>query len=54
MPRHRWPLGRITELFHDKHGVVRSVELKTAGGILKRPIKKLCVIVPAAQKGVDV
>ena len=48
-PRCPWPLGRVTKLFHDKHGVVRNVQLSTAGGTFERPITKLCVLVPTAQ-----
>lgn len=40
-----WPLGRVTELHHDKYGLVRSVRVKTKGGCLHRPITKLCPIV---------
>ena len=46
-PRGEWPLGRVVELFPDKHGVVRIVNVKTKSGTLKRPITKLCVIVKA-------
>ena len=46
-PRGEWLLGRVVELFPDKHGVVRIVNVKTKSGTLKRPITKLCVIVKA-------
>lgn len=42
MPLH-WPLGLITEIFPDRHGVVRVASVKTKSGILQsRPIVKLC------------
>ena len=40
-----WPLGRVIELCPDKHGLVRSVKVKTKGGCFHRPINKLCPIV---------
>nr|CAB3263157.1 uncharacterized protein LOC104265735 [Phallusia mammillata] len=50
-PRGRWPMGRVLNIFHDKNGIVRSVEVKTSSGVLKRPVAKLCVIVPAETEG---
>ena len=49
-PRVEWPLGRVVDLFPDKHGVVRIVNVKTKSGTLKRPITKLCVIVKANEE----
>ena len=46
-PRGNWPLGKVVRTFPDKHGVVRSVCVKTATGEWKRPISKLCVLVQA-------
>ena len=43
-PRCRWPLGRVTETFPDKKGFVRSVMVKTAVSVLKRPISKLVLV----------
>ena len=40
-----WPLGKVIKLYPDARGVVRVVDLKTAAGILKRPVTKFCVIV---------
>ena len=45
LPRGVWPLGRVMKLYPDARGVVRVVDLKTASGILKRPVTKFCVIV---------
>ncbi|KAB0790764.1 hypothetical protein PPYR_15512, partial [Photinus pyralis] len=36
-----WPLGRITEIFPGKDRQVRLVRLKTAKGIVLRPIQRL-------------
>lgn len=42
-PRGSWLLGRV-ETFPDKHGVVRSVRLKTKVNVLERPVTKLCLL----------
>ena len=39
--RGQWPLARVVETFPDKHGIVRSVKLRTAKGYLIRPINNL-------------
>lgn len=44
-PRNSWMIGKIINVFPDKGGVVRSVELKTATSTIKRPITKLCMLV---------
>ena len=44
-PRGHWLLGRVIKLYPGSKGVVRVVDVKTAAGILKRPISKLCVVV---------
>ena len=41
LKRLEWPLGRITRLFPDQFGVIRTVEVEVAGGCLKRPITHL-------------
>ena len=45
-PRSQWPLGRVINTFADSKGFVRSVMVKTISGNFKRPISKICVIVP--------
>ena len=50
-PRGHRPIGKFLRCFPDKHGVVRSVDVKTATGESIRPIAKLCVILPADDKG---
>ena len=51
MPRSQWPLGRVIDTFADPKGFVRSVLVKTSTGNLKRPISKICVIVPDHEAG---
>ena len=45
-PRSQWPLGRVLKVFSDAHGLVRTAVVKTARGEYKRPISKMCVVVP--------
>lgn len=40
-PRLQWPLGVIVELFPGKDGIIRSVKVKTAKGVISRPVQKL-------------
>lgn len=42
--RGHWPMARVTRLFPSEDGLIRSVEVKTATGLLKRPIHKLCLL----------
>ena len=49
-PRSRWPLGRILKTFPDPKGFVRSAIVKMHGSEVKRPVSKMCVIVPATSK----
>ncbi|XP_076392699.1 uncharacterized protein LOC143265299 [Megachile rotundata] len=42
LPPTKWRLGRITELHPGSDGVIRVVTLRTADGILKRPVTKIC------------
>ncbi|XP_043474364.1 uncharacterized protein LOC122506315 [Leptopilina heterotoma] len=39
-----WPLGRVTEVFPGKDGLVRSACVRTASGTYTRPIAKLCLL----------
>ncbi|KAL0803329.1 hypothetical protein ABMA28_017183 [Loxostege sticticalis] len=41
LPRNTWPLGRITAVYPGPDGVVRAADVRTRGGILRRPTKKL-------------
>lgn len=41
IPRMSWPCGIVLQVFPGKDGLVRSVKLKTAKGIVQRPIQRL-------------
>lgn len=41
VPRMNWPLGIIIDLFPGSDGIVRCVNVKTAKGVLCRPVQKL-------------
>ncbi|XP_062556799.1 uncharacterized protein LOC134221625 [Armigeres subalbatus] len=43
-PPMKWKLGRIIAIHPGTDEIVRVVTLKTASGILKRPVEKLCVL----------
>ena len=49
-PRCQWPLGRVTEVFSDRQGFVRSASVKTKASILKRPISKLALVLESETK----
>lgn len=49
VPPANWPLGKIIKIHPGKDGLVRVVTIKTARGIFKRPIIKLCTL-PAHQE----
>ena len=40
----KWPIARVTELHPGKDNIVRVVTIKTASGIFKRPVIKLCLL----------
>ena len=40
--RSEWPLGRITEIFPGKDGLIRLVRVKTKDGEYMRPVHRLC------------
>ena len=42
--RGEWPLGRITEVYSSKDGVVRSPSVRTTSNVLHRPVTKLCLM----------
>nr|CAH7729802.1 unnamed protein product [Callosobruchus chinensis] len=48
LPPLKWSLGRILELHPGKDGVTRVVSVKTSGGVLKRPVMKVCVLPDSA------
>ena len=46
-PRSQWRIGRIIATHPDAYGVVRTVSIKTSTTELRRPIYKVCLIVPS-------
>jgi len=42
--RGKWPKGLITDVYPDKHGIVRQVHVKTSSASLRRDIRKLCLL----------
>ncbi|XP_037930652.1 uncharacterized protein LOC119665502 [Teleopsis dalmanni] len=42
----QWPLGRIMKTYKGNDGFIRVVDVKTATGMLKRPIHKLAPLFP--------
>ena len=42
LPRLKWQLGRVTQVFPDANGKVRQVEVKTGSSSFRRPVTKLC------------
>ena len=42
--RNQWPLARITEVLPDSDGLVREVLVRTSRGILRRDVRKLCLL----------
>ena len=39
-----WPLGIVEEVFRDADGLVRTADVKTAKGVLRRDVRKLCFL----------
>ncbi|XP_068728881.1 uncharacterized protein [Montipora capricornis] len=44
VPRGYWSLGRIVNVFPGHDNVVRSAEVKTKFGVMKRPVTKLALL----------
>lgn len=44
LPRNRWKLGKIVEVYHGNDGLVRSAKLMTDNSTILRPISKLCLL----------
>ena len=42
--RGQWPLGRVMEVYPDKRGVVRFVDVRMGKSVKRRPIHKLCLL----------
>ena len=46
-PKSNWRLGRIEDTTTGRDGLVRSVMVKTARGVIRRPIQRLYLLEPA-------
>ena len=46
--RNRWPVGLVMEVFCGEDGGVRSVKIKTASSVFRRPVTKLCLLEEAS------
>ena len=44
VPRNKWPLGLVKATYPGTDGLVRSVQLKTASGLVDRPVSKVCLL----------
>ena len=44
IPRGQWPLGRVTEVFKGRDGLVRKCKVQTRNTNVLRPITKLCLL----------
>ena len=48
-PRGRWPKALVQEVFPDRNGNVRQVTVRTATSVLRRAIRKLCLLEGASE-----
>ena len=46
VPHSKWKMGRIVEVYPDSCNRVRQVLVKTSAGVLRRPVTKLCRVLP--------
>ncbi|XP_071834278.1 uncharacterized protein [Apostichopus japonicus] len=44
LPRGKWSVGRVEQVFPDRFGRVRQVEIRVGSQYYKRPIVKLCLL----------
>lgn len=44
LPRNVWPRGLVTAVFPGPDGIIRAVDVRTKGGVLRRPTKKLVIL----------
>lgn len=44
LPRNTWPRGVITDTYPGPDGIVRTADVRTKGGVLRRPTKKLVIL----------
>ena len=43
VPRHQWPIGRVTNVLPGSDNLVRSVEVRAKGSTYRKPITKICL-----------
>ena len=48
-PRNLWPMARVTEVYPNKDGLIRRVQVQTKNRILDRPIDK-CILLKAVNE----
>lgn len=53
LPRTTWPRGEVIAAYNGPDGRTRIVDVRTTGGILRRPTSRLVVIVPAASRPIE-
>ena len=44
LPRGQWPKGLVEQTFPDSEGMVRQVVVRTADGVYRRDVRKLCLL----------
>uniref|UniRef100_A0A1B0CRK0 Integrase catalytic domain-containing protein n=1 Tax=Lutzomyia longipalpis TaxID=7200 RepID=A0A1B0CRK0_LUTLO len=44
LPRNKWPMGRVVEVFVGKDGKIRSAAVQTKEGVYDRPVVKLAAL----------
>ena len=49
-PRGQWPMGVVEEVTPDRYGAVRQATVRTARAILKRDIRKICLLFEVLDK----
>lgn len=54
LPRNTWPRGKIIGTYPGTDGRTRIIEVRTNGGILKRPSSKAVLLVPAQDDGLHI
>ena len=47
-PRGQWPMGVVEEVTPDRYGALRQATVRAARPILKRDIRKICLLLEVA------
>ena len=48
LPRNSWPRGEVMKTYPGPDGRTRVLDVRTTGGVLRRPTRRIIVLVPAA------